>query len=1105
MNSVNTNTKSCGKTLKVLVKKRITKVVDKSRQTTLVLPEIQGAKKKVVAEKNNTAKILQIDNKSHKSANIPVQLVNTLVPALPNMNPIIPPVYPQQTFPPPENPGALTIVPPNQGSNPYTQHVYVPAFIPVAAANAPINQPLTYITPVGAPNMEGNPPIGKVTIRELPENETNVNRTADKYHSSELDYFLGVNTEVLKKSRRARSRSRTPSSYSWSDRHRRKRRRSYSPRSDKSLNLSNFDSLSSVRSGSRYSRRFQSRSRSRSISGQRSRSYGSFRRSRSRSLSLQRNTSNTRSQSPVSDQSFKGSFLTISRASSMDSVHTRSIDCSVSPSRPYIISDELSGDGSLSELRERRSRSRYSHDHEKDLGTSLSHEREHRTTIQQDEHYNSHYNQRRSHHRYHSHHTDSHNLERVSDFEDVSDLEEITDLEDVSDSDDSVLWKDEFQDKLQEQRSETYYETVSDNEETALETIDEVKSKVENLIQIAKSPSDSSKQYDGYLDPRLEKANEGVTVGKEGTIELHQPFNDDAFETISDSELEVSNADDNQEKLTAQTSDGTEVVASDGWLAVSSSAVQYYENLGLMKDENDKLIYVGQPDAGVNNGATLQPVGETSAPLDESFNGFVSTLWQFPHTVTLTMDFKMFCEESEAYKDEFIAEIIHMILSLDLPYITLNKLRNVIREKVNIRLFSLDDLRQVLELYPEIVTLRRQSGSDSDGDGVDPGTNFLRVNVMFEMRLCERHKALPFSQEDCPCNGLHICPFYLLTQCAREDCPLGHDLRTPHNVKIITEKRLHRCSMSEIVNHIRHIDHRGADTVPAVCKFYNRRRGCSKESETDDEEMCSDLHLCFFYVVDKCRHGNDCELDHNIMAGQPFILLNKFGLGPNEFGEFNILSLVRRSLRNRRSELDMLNEKMSNKTLTEKEIALCIARGINVKLLQMMNVKGSFPGSSNDNLSVLGASSEQAVDVMLTDESGKQSVSTIALQLKAQKALVEKALNNTDDELAMDSDDIAGKEKSVIPIICKFYNNETGCARTNELCEFIHVCHHYVTGDCKYGGRCKRSHDLTSGQAEHILTRLGLIYKTESEIIEVLKKLCGKTLATEENLPCSQA
>ena len=550
------------------------------------------------------------------------------------------------------------------------------------------------------------------------------------------------------------------------------------------------------------------------------------------------------------------------------------------------------------------------------------------------------------------------------------------------------------------------------------------------------------------------------------------------------------------------------------WQAVSSSAVQFYENLGLLKDENNKLIYVGQGGTDKMNEQANSLTAEVKGTMSgDSFSGFVKQLWQFPHKGISDMDFVIFTKESEAYRDEFIAEVIHMILSLDLPYVTLNKLRNVIREKVKIKLFSCDDLRRILEQYPKHVTLKEHAGSDSDDDDPEAKTNTIRVNVKFEVRLCERHKVLPFDKERCICSALHICPFYLLSKCTKVDCPLRHDLRTPHNVNVITENRLHRSTIAEIIDHLRHIDHRSIDTtVPAVCKFYNRRRGCSKDSENDNEEMCTDIHLCFFYAVDTCRKGTDCEFAHSIMKGQPLVLLQKYGLDQNEFGEFNILSLVRKTLRVRRHELEQLHNTLSDKTLTENEVKICVARGINPKLLQLKNVKRQLSGISHcdqTNVSVVCQSSvEQPTGgdgIKVVDESDKKINCTKDLQLKAQKALVEKALNDLEGlEANTKEEKNLGTEKSVIPLICKFYNNDTGCARSNEMCEFIHVCHHYITGNCKYGGRCKRSHDLTSGQPESIQSRLGLIYKPKSEIIEVLKKLCGKTLTSEENLPCLQ-
>ena len=55
-----------------------------------------------------------------------------------------------------------------------------------------------------------------------------------------------------------------------------------------------------------------------------------------------------------------------------------------------------------------------------------------------------------------------------------------------------------------------------------------------------------------------------------------------------------------------------------------------------------------------------------------------------------------------------------------------------------------------------------------------------------------------------------------------------------------------------------------------------------------------------------------------------------------------------------------------------------------------------------------------------------------------------------------------------VPEICKFYNKAV--CRKGELCPCLHVCEHFVNGDCKFGPSCKRNHDFSD---EHNRTVLG--------------------------------
>ena len=54
-----------------------------------------------------------------------------------------------------------------------------------------------------------------------------------------------------------------------------------------------------------------------------------------------------------------------------------------------------------------------------------------------------------------------------------------------------------------------------------------------------------------------------------------------------------------------------------------------------------------------------------------------------------------------------------------------------------------------------------------------------------------------------------------------------------------------------------------------------------------------------------------------------------------------------------------------------------------------------------------------------------------------------------------------------VPDICKFYN-KTIC-KVAEICPCLHVCEHFVDGDCKFGGGCNRHHDFSDDHNIRVL------------------------------------
>lgn len=72
-----------------------------------------------------------------------------------------------------------------------------------------------------------------------------------------------------------------------------------------------------------------------------------------------------------------------------------------------------------------------------------------------------------------------------------------------------------------------------------------------------------------------------------------------------------------------------------------------------------------------------------------------------------------------------------------------------------------------------------------------------------------------------------------------------------------------------------------------------------------------------------------------------------------------------------------------------------------------------------------------------------------------------------------------------VPEICKFYNKAT--CKKDEKCPCLHVCEHFITGDCKFGERCKRQHDFSSSHNKQVLKERGMGGISELKVLERLQ------------------
>ena len=72
-----------------------------------------------------------------------------------------------------------------------------------------------------------------------------------------------------------------------------------------------------------------------------------------------------------------------------------------------------------------------------------------------------------------------------------------------------------------------------------------------------------------------------------------------------------------------------------------------------------------------------------------------------------------------------------------------------------------------------------------------------------------------------------------------------------------------------------------------------------------------------------------------------------------------------------------------------------------------------------------------------------------------------------------------------LPDICKFYN-KSACKK-DEKCPYLHVCEHFIDGDCKFGEGCKRKHDFSDLHNRRVLKQYDMVKISDLKVLQRLK------------------
>ena len=144
------------------------------------------------------------------------------------------------------------------------------------------------------------------------------------------------------------------------------------------------------------------------------------------------------------------------------------------------------------------------------------------------------------------------------------------------------------------------------------------------------------------------------------------------------------------------------------------------------------------------------------------------------------------------------------------------------------------------------------------------------VRLKTSMKICSAHSG-PNGCPDAGCLNLHICPSMFLKGCQSKDesCTNGHDLHSPHNLRVLRHHLLDGLSQKEISDLLR--KYRCEATLPRVCRFYGKGR-CTKG------DKCNDLHVCWHFLKGNCSYGEKCKKSHTLTDDNTMRILTSFAL-----------------------------------------------------------------------------------------------------------------------------------------------------------------------------------------------------------------------------------
>lgn len=201
---------------------------------------------------------------------------------------------------------------------------------------------------------------------------------------------------------------------------------------------------------------------------------------------------------------------------------------------------------------------------------------------------------------------------------------------------------------------------------------------------------------------------------------------------------------------------------------------------------------------------------------------------------------------------------------------------------LTIRFIPRESFSTFLKVYGNLFDVSDVSNSESEeGEITD-----AEVAAKSDIQICLKHTS---SSQRCSgdCDHLHFCKFKLISDCSFENCKFGHDLKTDHNRRVLQLHSMQFLSLAQVQFLISNLEHRKGVTIPSICTYYNKIKGCI------DPKKCPHLHVCA-YIAGKCAFQPNCKRSHDIDDDQPKQVLMKYGIYVTSQNKDSLLRLLRR-------------------------------------------------------------------------------------------------------------------------------------------------------------------------------------------------------------------